>query len=585
MSRPAGGRIAAWLDVRSGEERAVLLSFAGSFLAISFLVLGRALREALYLEAFDVRTLPYVTAAVALLSLPVVGRYAAWLARTPPRRVLRRLGFGLGLGLAAMAPFLLRSGVAIVAFYLWTALGALLLTSGFWVVVSEHFPVRGAKRLFGLIGAGGTLGALVTGTSVRWLAGRFEAGFLAPMLVALLALFLLAVSCLPPDPGRPGARAPDAASLTEGLALVRGSPHLRTIAAIVLTATIASTVLDYQFKEIVRSALQTKEELAGFFGAFYGWTGGAALVIQLLIAARLMARAGVARALAALPLFLLVGSSALFLLPGLAVATLARGGDNALRKSVFRSVLEFLWVPVPSGLRRRTKPILDTAVDSAAEGIGAVIVFLWVTLGGLPSRYLSAFVAGAALLFLGRARFMGRAYAATLRRRLLEEGEDIEHLLDEAGRGHRDLMSATFTRLDITRVLEARGIVPGRGGAEPGPTVSRSAPAVDPEAPKPDASLPADVPTLALALARDALAEAATSALARIGPAAVPDLAALLADEKADFVIRRRIPRALARIPDARADAALLAALGSRRFEVRYRAAAALVHRRSSGLP
>ena len=57
-------------------------------------------------------------------------------------------------------------GLSTVAFYVFTALGPLLLTSGLWVVTSERFALRDAKRLFGMIGAGGTLGAMLAGISL-----------------------------------------------------------------------------------------------------------------------------------------------------------------------------------------------------------------------------------------------------------------------------------------------------------------------------------------------------------------------------------------------------------------------------------
>jgi HEAT repeat protein len=59
----------------------------------------------------------------------------------------------------------------------------------------------------------------------------------------------------------------------------------------------------------------------------------------------------------------------------------------------------------------------------------------------------------------------------------------------------------------------------------------------------------------------------------------------MLADESADFVIRRRLPRVLAHIPDPAAEEALVEALEANRFEIRYRAAVALARRRRLGLP
>jgi hypothetical protein len=65
-----------------------------------------------------------------------------------------------------------------------------------------------------------------------------------------------------------------------------------------------------------------------------------------------------------------------------------------------------------------------------------------------------------------------------------------------------------------------------------------------------------------------------------VGVAGVPYLSSVLGDESTDFVIRRRIPRVLARIDHPDADRALVDALGAGRFEVRYRVALALYQRR-----
>ena len=59
-------RLSAWLDVRPNEVRNVTLAFFGAFLIMSFAILARAIREALFLTAYDVKTLPYIIAAVAI---------------------------------------------------------------------------------------------------------------------------------------------------------------------------------------------------------------------------------------------------------------------------------------------------------------------------------------------------------------------------------------------------------------------------------------------------------------------------------------------------------------------------------------
>ncbi|HSG81427.1 MAG TPA: Npt1/Npt2 family nucleotide transporter [Gemmatimonadota bacterium] len=592
-----------WLDVRPNEVRNVTLAFLGAFLVMSFAILARALREALYLTAYNVETLPYIMVAVAVLSVPTVGVFSRLLSRHSPRRVVMALLIMLAAGLAALWPFVGRRehlGGEVVAFYLWTSLGTLLVTSGFWVVTSEYFPVRGAKRLFGLIGAGGTAGAMVTGNSLVWLSRRVELPWLVALLIAITVLFFLTQRLLPPlaDEGAPGTAKGEKSSMRESLALTWRTPHLRAIAAIVFTVGLATTLLDYQFKDYAQATFNTQESLTSFFGAFYGWTGLVSLALQLLVVSRLLALAGVAWTLAVLPLVLMLGSVGILAVPSLYLVTAVRGADASLRKSLYRSALEVVYVPVPSLIRRKTKTFIDSVVDSAGEGVGAAAVVLVVTLAGFQSRFLSVFVIGlaAALIFMNRR--MGGLYFTTVTEQLQQSGGRAEVKAAAARLDSRDLLSGSFTRLDIRALTEDGAISAGAADeVDDGPDRPRSAQLllrrlgssdmrVVARALEENADWNAEhVPTLARLLTRDPLVDRVVVALFHAGDAAVPHLASLLRKDETDFVIRRRIPRILARLGDSEADDALLEALNANRFEVRYRAAIALVRRRRQKLP
>lgn len=585
-----------WLDLRPGEVRKVLVSFFGAYSVISFLILAKALREALYLSRFEVTTLPYITIAAAALSLPVAGLFGRMMGGGNPHRVYG--GFIVILG-ATVASLQLITDVAprfaTVAFYLVTLLGTSLLTSGFWIVTSEQFSIRQAKRMFGLIGAGGTLGAMITGVSLSMLTDRFTTVQLALGLVVILGGTLVLQQGMPRLAPHHHHQGEKSAGLREGLALVFERPHLRNIAAVVLVATMASTVLDYQFKVIVSDNLTTSSEMASFFGAFYGWTGLVSLLIQLFIVARLMRTGGIALSLSVLPVMLLAGAAALLVWPTLLVATIARGADSSLRKSLHRSVLEFLYVPVPPSVRRRTKAFIDSVVDSAAGGLGAALVFLWVTLGGLPSVYLSIFVIVLAIAFIYRGVRTGREYTRAVRDRLTLDGEAI----DTSDFDARNLLTMTMTRLDIAAELAKVGVsLDGQAtGAEATqPPLGASATIIDrisshdvevveralEECDKWEES---HVEALTRLLARKGLYGRAVHALLQVGEPAVAHLIVVLHDEHADFVIRRRIPRVLSAVDGPEADQGLLDALTAGRFEVRYRAAIALSRRRKAGLP
>ncbi|UCC72764.1 MAG: hypothetical protein JSV86_20820 [Gemmatimonadota bacterium] len=603
-------RIAEWLDVRPNEVRNVSLSFLGAFFVMAFLVLARSLREALYLASFPIETLPYITAAVAVLSIPTVAVFARLLTRHSPRRVLIALLLVIGAGLTVLWPFTAGGPLSgyrrlgIVLFYLWTAMGTLLMTSGFWVVISEYFAVRGAKRLFGLIGAGGTAGAMLTGTLLFWLTKHFGAMQLGVVLLGILVLFFVTQQLLPRVPAIPEESGQAKARMGESLVATWRSPHLRTIAMIVFVVAIATTLLDFQFKELAQSNFRSEDNLASFFGAFYGWTSAVALVIQFLLVARLLTAAGVAWALALLPLLLAFGSLGMLIAPGFILVTAVKGADASIRKSLYRSALELLYVPVPSLLRRKTKTFIDSVVDATAEGLGAGIVFLWVTLYALPSRYLSLVIIAASFGLLVLSRRMGRQYFSTVTEQLQASGQRAAVGAISARLEGRDMLSGTFTRLDV------RALIDDTGPSLATPEVHDERPAeqeVEEEAAAADITLErlsspemavvartleqttewddSHIPALARLIARDPLFDRALVALTTLGAAAIPYLAKLLADEGTDFVIRRRIPRVLARIGGPQADDALLDALAANRFEVRYRAAIALLRRRRKGAP
>ncbi len=591
-------RLAVWLDIRPDETRKLSLLVLGAFFIIAFSILGRSLREGLYLGTFPIETLPYITIAVAVMSVPAVAVFGRLLSRQSPKSVLIAVGLVIGGGLFLLWPVATRFNAAIVGFYLWTTLGTVLLTSGFWVAISEHFPIRSAKRLFGLIGAGGTAGAMVMGNSLVWLTRQVPLGWLILLLIGLLALFLITQVMLPASADHLDDRKEQTSSLAESFALTWRSPHLRTIALIVAATNIAATLLDFQFKDWAQAQFTTGEQLISFFGAFYGWTGGIALFIQLVVVARFMRYRGIAASLAVLPAILLLGSVGLLILPSLLMVTLVRGGDASLRKSLYRSAVEVLYVPVSSVLRRKTKTFIDSVVDAAGEGTAAGIIFLWVTWADFSPRYLSVYVIVLAGFLLFESRRMGRQYFRTVTEKLEEGGEEAAKLSGAVDLGARDLMSGTFTRLDIPSLMRESGLEEEETEpAVPTPTA--------PAEPKDTLAMlrstdigtiaqvltqmtewdEEHVPALTRLLARDQIYDLVTAVLASVGDSTVPYLVSQLKDDSTEFVIRRRIPRVLSKIGGPLADDALLDTLSTNRFEIRYRAAIALVRRRARGLP
>ncbi len=622
-----------WFDIRPKETQRAAICILGAFFLLAYVILARSIREGLFLAVFDATNLPYITAAVACLSLPVVGIFADLLSRLRLWMVLQRLMIIIGAGLAILWAVSAYIQAMTVAFYIWTILGAMLLTSGFWVLVAECFAVRSAKRLFGLIAAGGTAGAMTMGLSLSWITLKLELTQLIPLLIGLLAILYLielrihnlsqnwqqtgggnnestADNRYIASPNRNGESSNRIFHIGENLGALWKSPYLEVIASVVFIATVSGNIVDYQLKEYAQASIAGGENLTAFLGSFYGWTGGIALIIQLICTARIMASAGVALGLAILPGLLLLGSSAFLIIPGLMMATLVRGSDNALRKSLLRPMLEFLYVPVPSAVRRKTKLFIDSFVDSAAEGTGAAMVFIWVVMAGGQSRYLSIPVIVLSLIMLVLSRRLGKRYLDTIVSRLKEGDAAIGSLEEPAGLRNIHLLTASYSKIDLQTIMMGAGgsdwpetggySAPQMGNDSRDEATSRGEEASNKLAivsflKSPDDAVVLNalentenwdedhIPLLIRLLARDNLQRLAARSLLRVGRASIPNLDVLLRDENADFVIRRRIPGVLAGMEGMAVENALFGALSARRFEIRYRTVVALARLKKKG--
>jgi ATP/ADP translocase len=621
-----------WLDVRSAELKKIGLCFSGAFVLLALVVLARAKSEGMFLAAFDAKALPYITAAIACLSLPAVGLFTYYLGRIHPWMAMRRLIYVFCAGLGLLWLISSNTLIATVLFYIWTALGAMLLTSGFWILTAENFAVRRARRLFGIIAAGGTAGAMVMGISLIWVSPKLSLAQLIPILIGLTGLFFFIeylIFCLPPvgggrgfsrngsgkeGDGDPGANEEryvpaDLFKIPANLKIIWTSPHIRSIAAIIFVATVASVLVDYQFKEFAQAHIRNGEKLAGFFGAFYGYASVVALVIQLLFTARIMASKGVAFTLAILPGMLLLGSAGFLILPGIVMATLVRGADNTVRKSLHRPMLEFLYVPVPHLVRRKTKIFIDSFLDCVAEGVGAVSIYFWVVLARGESKYLSVPVILLSLGMLYLSRHSGKRYLRLIIKRLKEGNPEA---VKPAGEDGIEKVSPAwnFSNIDFEPLLfnvkNAGAFNPlwrpefsaaGNGGSVERSRVDDTGGFRLSEMLRSTDSRRIvqalgkihnwDEKRIALVtglLGRRDLQKTVMQHLLRADRLAVPYLVKLLLDEDADYVIRKKIPQVLARIGGREVALALLKASTAGPFGIRYRAVLALVNIKGKGL-
>jgi AAA family ATP:ADP antiporter len=147
---------------RRGPELLVALSAATTFGALlaSYMAF-RPVRDALVLGDFD--NLAWLFTAT-LISVGILSSaWSAILGRTKPRETIPK-AFHVFTGCLLVFAVLVGNDIAPLAvsrvFYVWSAVFNLFIVSVFWTLLADLLGPVIAKRLYGPIAAGGTVGAL-----------------------------------------------------------------------------------------------------------------------------------------------------------------------------------------------------------------------------------------------------------------------------------------------------------------------------------------------------------------------------------------------------------------------------------------
>jgi ATP/ADP translocase len=443
------------LLIRPGEGRRTSLLFLHLLLASSVFILGRTVRDTLFLTFYPVplsKALPWMFilyGVASALTVVVYGRFADRVARH------RLIGISIAIGVVTyLATWTVaRSGQATwiyPVFYVWSEVAANLFIVQFWTLANDLHDARAAKRLFGTIGSARILGVvlvgLVAGSIVKAIGTAQLLLVLAGMMACIAGLALL----LAKEPRVEGA---GARTRRHGPPPgIRGDPYVRLLALMILLAFTALTIGDYQFKAIARASYRG-DDLARFFSFFYAATGTIAFVFQILVTPRLLARLGVGVGMSVMPAVFGGASALLFFFPKLGVVTPMKFADNGFQYTIHDTTLQALYVPFAPAVKARTRAFLDAAVKPLSYGAGGVVLLVLAPI--LSVGQLAAVTVPLVLAWFVVIGFVRRGYQRALESTLSVRGTlafDNEYVLDAAGR--RALIE-TLERGDARQALVA----------------------------------------------------------------------------------------------------------------------------------
>jgi hypothetical protein len=568
------------------------------------LVAGKATRDALFLTSLDFTALPMMLIATSAFSILLVALNARGARRIAPATLVPVLF--VASGLLFLLEWLLRSkapAVAAVVIYLHISGAGPLLASGFWLIASERFDPRTAKRRFGQIAGAGTLGGLLSAVLAERVAAMFGAPAMLPFLAALHLITAWLVRRLAESDaaGLEGVRSPEAArkaaqietaapiAVRSGLRVVAGTPYLRHLAALVLFGTTSAALVDYLFKAQAVEMFGRGDPLLRFFALYYAATSLITFILQTSSSRMMLERFGLAVTTGMPSGALLVGSLGSLVAPGFASLLVARGGESVFRSSWFRAGYELSYTPLPAAEKRAAKSLIDVAFDRLGEAAGGGLVRLTVLL--LPAAQSSAILSFAVACSAGAvfaASRLNRGYIGSLSNSLIDRAGGIDTSDDESDRTTQSVMRQIFEQDRLN--AGGRGRKVETSLVHPRPTAPLDAEvrdilhlrsrdrerivAVLSRSEGLSAGLVAHTIPL---LAWQPVADHAQFALRKVAEEHVGELVDALIDPNQDFAVRRRLARVFSVCFSERAANGVMVGLDDPRFDVRCQSARSLL--------
>src|SRR5687767_4618751 len=378
-------RVRRFFDVRSGEGLPVLLAFFYVAFVVAAFLLAKPLRNSLFLNEYGPYRLAYAYAAVPLVLWAFLSVYSM-LARRVGMRVVAigTLVFFAGNVLAFWYAFRFAPYDWLpAAFYVWVNCFGVIAPVQAWSFANSVFDVRQARRLFGLVGAGASLGAVSGGALALSLVD--PVGGTVNMLLVLAALILVAATIVwlggrrlrARRLARPTPRSAGTQTLGDTVRAIARTPYLKLLAALVFLVAVVNQWANFQLSLVAaRRFGGDVDAMTQFFGTFNVAVGVAGFLVQLFVTGRALRRFGLATTVLLLPIGLSIGSALTLAFPVFWAVLITNATDQGLRFSIDKASYELLYLPINPAQRQAVKNALDIVVNRFADAAGGVLLGL-----------------------------------------------------------------------------------------------------------------------------------------------------------------------------------------------------------------
>lgn len=421
-NNPVSRLLKAAAQVESNEIRATVLSFGLVFVLMTSYSILKPIRDALAADWGNVGlsltwTANFGLSLVAVAAYGVALTYFRFRVMVPAVYVFFALTF--------FALFLLRSQgleptLINQGFYIWVSVFSLFNLSVFWSFMTDVFNSGQARRLFGVIAAGTTVGAITGPVLTASLIERLGANGLLLLSSLMLLVPVLVIPALrnlkETRLGNADLAADAAAPMTlgtnplAGFSLLFSDRYLLGICGFILLYVTINTFVYFELQDLTRT--YSLEFRAQIWSLIEITTNVLTLVTAAMVTGRIVNRLGMRVALTLMPALVAVGILALVAAPVLLVLGIFQVGRRVGNYAITRPSREMLFTILDREMRFKAKPVIDVVVYRGGDVLTAWLFTLLASQLDLGLKGIAFVIGGIAVLWAMTALWLGGHYTA-----------------------------------------------------------------------------------------------------------------------------------------------------------------------------
>jgi len=408
-----------FIDIKREEWPAFAWSFLYFFFLLCAYYVLRPVRDEMGIQG-GIKNLPWLftgTFVGMLIVTPLFG----WVSSRWPRRTFLPLVYVFFIAnllafYAAMQASTLDKTTIAAAFFIWLSVFNYFVVSVFWSFMTDVFDSDSAKRLFGAIAAGGSMGAMVgpiiTAALVK------QAGVANLLLIASL-LMSAAVVCViglgrwaarrgASDPGHEHDEEPLGGGILDGIKLAFASPYLLTICGYVALLQLLGNYFYLEQLRVMAESIPSSAERTQLFAHLDLAVNTLTLVSQVFITSALVRRVGLIFCLILLPALAVFTLGITGLMPTLALISIATVIRRASEFAIGKPAREILFTVVSREERYKAKNVIDTVVSRGSD-----LVSTWGHAGlrslGMSTAQMAFSAIPLCIFMIGAGVYLGRS--------------------------------------------------------------------------------------------------------------------------------------------------------------------------------